>query len=90
MSDIIKSKITQLPKVKGTAVPNKGVEILYRDTQTTTSTIVLEGNVEVAYEYTTFENEGIYLEACIRMVDNAEHVLAKLPLVGIRLIRFLY
>jgi hypothetical protein len=89
MKDIPKAAITTIPRVKATAIPNIGVEVLYRDTHTTTNSLVIEGNVEVVYE--TYLLEGMpYYEAAIVDAANRDFVYAKMPLIGIRLIRFLY
>lgn len=90
MQDIPNSKIKQLPKIEGTITPNKGVEILYRNTNTSTFSRLFEGDVEVCYEYYDFDGYHFYPEVEIRLKDANRTLLAKLPLVGVRLIRFIY
>ena len=89
MTEISKANITTLPKVIPTLMPNIGVEILYRDTNKTSNTLVIDGHVDVTYD--TYLLEGMpYFEAAVVDATNRQHVYARLPLTGIRLIRFLY
>jgi hypothetical protein len=89
MTEISKANITTLPKVIPTLMPNIGVEILYRDTNKTSNTLVIDGHVEVTYD--TYLLEGMpHFEAAVVDAANRQHVYARLPLTGIRLIRFLY
>lgn len=89
MTEINRSNITTLPKVRSTIIPNIGVEILYRDTNKTSNTLIIDGHVEVTYD--TYLLEGMpYFEAAVIDATDRQHVYARLPLTGIRLIRFLY
>lgn len=89
MTEISKANIKTLPKVIPTLMPNIGVEILYRDTNKTSNTLIIDGHVEVTYD--TYLLEGMpYFEAAVVDATNRQHVYARLPLTGIRLIRFLY
>ena len=89
MTEISKANITTLPKVMLTLMPNIGVEILYRDTNKTSNTLIIDGHVEVTYDTYLFEGMP-YFEAAVVDATNRQHVYARLPLKGIRLIRFLY
>jgi len=91
MTETNKANITTLTKVRAAATitPNIGVEILYRDTNKTSNTLVIDGHVEVTYD--TYLLEGMpYFEAAVVDATDRQHVYARLPLTGIRLIRFLY